>query len=411
MQPIPLLVLAAVLALIAVRRIGRYDLKIWQIMTAAAVLLLLTLQIAPLEAVRAINLDVILFLFAVFIIGNALEKSGYLGEIADKGFSKAKTTRTLLLAVIVVTGALSMLLMNDTIAIVGTPLVLHFATKHRMPHRALLLALAFSVTIGSVASPIGNPQNLLISIGGGMEQPFIEFSKYLLVPTIVNMVILYGLMLLFYGKDFGRDRIHHHPRTAHDRRSALLSKISLALLIALIIVRIVTQLADIPFLDLTPIALISCSPILIFGKRRAEILKGIDWTTLLFFASMFIVMKAVWNTGYLQDLAEVADLTAVPSIMVFSIAFSQLISNVPFVALFLNIIHSSGGGTVPLIALAAGSTIAGNLTILGAASNVIIIQSAEKRGHTIPYLDFIRIGIPLTILNALVYAVFIMLLS
>ncbi len=411
MQPIPILVLAAVLALIAVRRFGKYNFKIWQIMTAAAVLLLLTLQIAPLEALRAVNLDVILFLFAVFIIGDALEKSGYLGEIADRGFSKAKTTRALLLAIIIVTGALSMLLMNDTIAIVGTPLVLHFATKHRMPHRALLLALAFSVTIGSVASPIGNPQNLLIAIGGGLDQPFIEFSKYLLIPTIVNMVILYGLMLLFYGKQFGKGQIHHLPRTAHDVPLALLSKVALSLLIALIVVRIITQLLNLPFLDLTPIALIACSPIIIFGKRRVDTLKGIDWTTLLFFASMFVVMRSVWNTGYFQDITVFVDLTGVIPVIAISIVFSQLVSNVPFVALFMNIIQGAGGGTVPLIALAAGSTIAGNLTILGAASNVIIIQSAERRGHTIPYLDFIKIGIPLTILNALVYTVFIMLVA
>jgi Na+/H+ antiporter NhaD/arsenite permease-like protein len=411
MQPIPLLVLAAVLALIAVRRVGRFDLKIWQIMTGAAVILLLTMQIAPLEALRSVNLDVILFLFAVFIIGDALEKSGYLGEIADKGFSKARTGRMLLLAVIVVTAALSMLLMNDTIAIVGTPLVLHFATKHRMPHRALLLALAFSVTIGSVASPIGNPQNLLIAIGGGLDQPFIEFFRYLLVPTIVNLVILYGIMLLFYGKDFTNGRIQHHPRTAHDRSLAFLSKAALTLLIALIAFRIITQLAGLPFLDLTPIALISCSPILIFGRRRAEIVKGIDWTTLLFFASMFIVMRSVWNTGYFQELAGFVDLTGVPAVIAISIVFSQLVSNVPFVALFMHIITGSGGGVVPMVALAAGSTIAGNLTILGAASNVIIIQSAERRGHTIPYLDFIKIGVPLTILNAIVYTVFIMLLS
>jgi Na+/H+ antiporter NhaD/arsenite permease-like protein len=86
-----------------------------------------------------------------------------------------------------------------------------------------------------------------------------------------------------------------------------------------------------------------------------------------------------------------------------SVIISQFISNVPFVALFQPMIQQAGGTTVQLMALAAGSTIAGNLTILGAASNVIVIQNAEKSGETLTFFEFARVGVPLTIVQVGIY--------
>jgi len=98
-------------------------------------------------------------------------------------------------------------------------------------------------------------------------------------------------------------------------------------------------------------------------------------------------------------------------ILLVSVILSQLISNVPLVALYLPLLVHAGAGTKEAIALAAGSTIAGNLLILGAASNIIIIQNAEKKsGDTISFLEFARIGIPLTIINVLVYYFWFMIL-
>jgi Na+/H+ antiporter NhaD/arsenite permease-like protein len=129
---------------------------------------------------------------------------------------------------------------------------------------------------------------------------------------------------------------------------------------------------------------------------------------------MFILMESVWQTGFFQDvIAELQlDLGALPVVMALSIALSQFISNVPLVALFQPVLLHSGAGTEELMALAAGSTIAGNLFILGAASNVIVIQTAERRAkETVTFWEFARVGLPLTALNALVYWAGIMLVS
>ena len=118
-------------------------------------------------------------------------------------------------------------------------------------------------------------------------------------------------------------------------------------------------------------------------------MKNIDWTTLVFFVSMFVLMESVWISGTCQELLGKLSpqLGSVPMILTLSIGLSQLISNVPFVALYLPAMGSAVSQG-QLMALAAGSTIAGNLLILGAASNVIIIQNAEKEGET---LSFVRI--------------------
>lgn len=404
---ISLVVLLVVFLLIAVRKIGRVRLHIWQIMTGGAAAVLLTGQISPGAAVRAIQPDVMLFLFGVFVVGRALEASGYLFEIAHRVFCRTRSTDALVLSALFGVGFASALLMNDTLAVVGTPLMLLLAREHRMRPKVLLLALAIAVTTGSVMSPIGNPQNLLIAIGGGIENPFVTFLRYLFVPTVINLFIAFWVLKFFYRDDFHADALAHQKVELRDPRLAVLARIALLVLIVLIGVKIALVVLGIPLdFRLTYIALAAALPILLFSPRRFEIVRQIDWHTLVFFAAMFVLMEAVWDSGVFQALLARLDvpITSVPLVLAISVLLSQLISNVPMVALYLPVLLEAGGGTPELMALAAGSTIAGNLFILGAASTVIIIQNAERRaGATITFLEFARVGVPLTSLNVLVY--------
>jgi Na+/H+ antiporter NhaD/arsenite permease-like protein len=102
------------------------------------------------------------------------------------------------------------------------------------------------------------------------------------------------------------------------------------------------------------------------------------------------------------------NLASTSVVMTMSVILSQFISNVPLVALYTPTLTHLGASTKELMALAAGSTIAGNLTILGAVSNVIIIQNAEKNaGETLTFFEFVKIGLPLTIINVFVYWVYL----
>jgi Na+/H+ antiporter NhaD/arsenite permease-like protein len=408
-----LLVLAAVLAAIAGRQLLQTRVMIWQIMFAGAVAVLLTGSISPADALRSINLDVMLFLTGMFIVGVALEESGYLASISSRLFRRAGSVDQLVLAILFGTGLLSAILMNDTLAIVGTPLLLHFSKKYEMSSKLLLLSLAFGVTIGSVASPIGNPQNLLIALGGGVPNPFVTFFCYLALPTAANLLLAYGILRLFYRREFG-DRVLNHGREGvDDRHLAHLSRASLALLVTLIAVKIVSVSFGFgsPF-GLTEIALFSALPILVFSPRRVEVARKVDWRTLVFFASMFVLMESVWDAGLFQAAINGSSLeaTSIPVILATSALLSQFISNVPFVALYLPLLSHLDASVEGMMALAAGSTIAGNLTILGAASNVIIVQNGERRGTTITFSEFVKVGFPLTAINLLVYWIFLSLL-
>ncbi len=400
--------LALVLLLIAIRQLGEFKLQIWQIMLLGALLVLLSGEISPVDAASAINPDVMIFLAGMFVIGEAMRESGYLFHLFNRIFCRAKNLDQLLLLILFAMGFLSALLMNDTLAIIGTPLMLYLAQALRISPKLLLLTLAFAVTTGSAMSPIGNPQNLLIAINGSLTNPFLVFFQYLFIPTVANLVLAYLLLRLFYKSQFQQTAIEIPKECISDPTLANISRISIILLLILILAKVLAvTVQSSQHFSLTYIAIFSALPVILFSSRRWEIMKHIDWCTLVFFAAMFVLMDSVWRSGFFQSMMEESSLGfgSIPVILALSVFLSQIISNVPFVALFQPLLINPSARD--LMALAAGSTIAGNLFILGAASNVIIIQNAEKSGETLTFLDFARVGVPLTALNVFVYWIFL----
>jgi Na+/H+ antiporter NhaD/arsenite permease-like protein len=403
---IPLLVLALVFLLIAVRRIGRLRLPIWQIMGAGGLAVLAAGAITPEEALRAIDPEVMLFLFGMFVVGHALVASGYLYALAYRGLRGIRSGSGLLLVVLWGAALASALLMNDTLAIVGTPLVLRLAREHELDETLLLLALAFGVTLGSVLSPIGNPQNLLIATGSDLPSPFLTFLTYLGPPTLVNLALAYGWLRWRFRHGIHAGRLVHAPVSVLDPQLARLALISLLLVLLLVVAKIALVLVGLAAdFSLSVIALVAAAPVLLFARRPRQLLRQLDWPTLIFFASMFVLMASVWKTGIFQHLilGAAVDLTQVPAILALSAGLSQLVSNVPLVALYLPLLQSGGADTVALMALAAGSTLAGNFLILGAASNVIIIQHAERHHASLNFWTFAAAGILLSLVNLAVY--------
>lgn len=400
--------LALVLLLIAIRQLGEFKLQIWQIMLLGALMVLLSGEISPVDAASAINPDVMIFLAGMFVIGEAMRESGYLFHLFNRIFCRAKNLDQLLLLILFAMGFLSALLMNDTLAIIGTPLMLYLAQALRISPKLLLLTLAFAVTTGSAMSPIGNPQNLLIAINGSLTNPFLVFFQYLFIPTVANLFLAYLLLRLFYKSQFQQTAIEIPKECISDPTLANISRISIILLLILILAKVLAvTVQSSQHFSLTYIAIFSALPVILFSSRRWEIMKHIDWCTLVFFAAMFVLMDSVWRSGFFQSMMEESSLGfgSIPVILALSVFLSQIISNVPFVALFQPLLINPSAQD--LMALAAGSTIAGNLFILGAASNVIIIQNAEKSGETLTFLDFARVGVPLTALNVFVYWIFL----
>lgn len=400
-----ILTLFAVFVLIAVRKIGHFNIRIWQSMTCGAAMVLATGEISGLDALKAIDFNVMLFLFGMFVVGQALVASGYLYALAYHLFNRMTSVPQLVCGILFGAALSSALLMNDTLAIIGTPLVLRLAREHNINSKLLLLTLAYAITIGSVMSPLGNPQNFLIASQGGLPAPFLTFFKVLAVPTLINLAVTYLVLRLAYRQQFITAMpLTHNPVELLDKKLAKLAQASLFLLIGLITLNIIlSAMHSTMQLKLSHIALIAALPPILFSPARLHLLKSLDWSTLLFFAAMFVLMSSVWQTGIMQQQVNEShiDLTTIPAIMLLSASLSQLISNVPLVALYLPMLTNPSPES--LMALAAGSTIAGNLLILGAASNVIIIQHAEKHEATLGFFEFARVGIPLGFTNLLIY--------
>ncbi|WP_298623944.1 SLC13 family permease [uncultured Legionella sp.] len=330
--------------------------------------------------------------------------------MTDQIFYYTNTGKQALLLIVCILGLGAALIMNDTIAIIGTPIILQLCKSHKNLIKPLLFALAFSITIGSAMSPIGNPQNLLIAIKGEIISPFIVFIKYLTIPTLLNLAVTYLFICLIYRDSLNTTIEKPIPTPIGDSHTVRLVKISLTMMVILVGIKIVMDFLHTKIqINFSYIALLSAIPILLSNQRWVFI-KKLDWGTLVFFASTFILMQSVWDSGFFQANMNHFHISVnhIAVILLISVILSQFISNVPWVALYLPLLMHHSHSNLSLLSLAVGSTIAGNLSILGAASNIIIIQNSEKRGvKGVGFFEFIKIGAPLTLINLLIYAYFL----
>ncbi|MCL5095043.1 MAG: SLC13 family permease [Candidatus Marsarchaeota archaeon] len=409
--PFSVIVIIIVFILIAVRQIGKFRVKIWQAVLAGAIAVIITGQISIPAALPYINLTVIIYLIAIFILGGALTESNYIHYIFYKIFKHAKSVNKLIFLVIFSMGFSSMFLLNDTLAVIGAPVVMFFAIREKINPKLMLMSLAFAITIGSVASPIGNPQNLLIASSKLTSNPFLTFFSYLLIPTVINLFIAYIILRIFFKKEFNKKKLLHDKIAIKDKKLAKLCKFSLILFTLSIIIEIGISVLKINIdFNLAFIAIIAVIPILLFSDKRVSLLKNIDWSTIVFFISLFVLIGSVWQSGFFQGLITNMNLkiNSIPVILIVNLIGSQIISNVPMVMLYLKLLVYSPMSGPAIAALAAGSTIAGNFLIFGAASNIIILQIAEKKyKETISFIDFAKIGIVVTFFNILIYWIFL----
>ncbi|MEM3159310.1 MAG: SLC13 family permease [Nitrososphaera sp.] len=420
---VALAVFAAVYVLIIGRR--RFGVPIWVAMLIGAALMV-GLQVTSIQgAYDAVNLEVIAFLFGMFSIVSALERAGVLKMIAMKMLSWARTPSQLLMAFVVGMGVLSAFLVNDTIALLGIPLAIHVAKHAGIKPAVLLLALAFGITVGSVMTPIGNPQNLLIAIDSGFDLPFRTFLFYLAAPTVANLFVTYFILKLYFRKELPQ-KLQYAPVAAEvvsgesipDPRQA---KIAIYITIATLAGFLLSELLhvyQIAQFSISIVAMLGAAALYALSSERTQLLKHVDYSVLVFFAGMFIVTSSMWQsgaigiiTGWLPDPSPADEAQSLSVITAASLALSQVLSNVPFVSLYDFVMIDSGFGqehVAQWLMLAAASTVAGNLTILGAASNVIVIEAAETRGvRAFSFVEFSKIGSIITVANIAIYYAFI----
>jgi Na+/H+ antiporter NhaD/arsenite permease-like protein len=362
------------------------------------VLMVATGVMTPEQAYRAVDYDTLVLLLGMMLVSAYLHLAGFFAWAADWVLRISQTPQRLLLYLILTSGLLSALLVNDTVCLMVTPLVITVIVRGRLPLTPYLLALAMSANLGSVATLVGNPQNMII--GHQSKIPFLRFSASLLPVALVGLGIQYAVLRIGFRKAFAGVTIQPTPaaRPALDRR---LVGLTLAML-GLVFVGFVSGL------NLAWTALAGGALIMVLARRDThEVLKLVDWHLLVFFAALFVVVEALNDTGLPgQTYAKVRGLfgeqtdTQAWNLAWFSALGSNVFSNVPFVLVAGKWIGNFAHPELMWKVLALATTFAGNLTILGSVANIIVVESA--RGHVeVGFWDYAKFGIPITLLTTL----------
>ena len=397
---ISLAVAIAIFFAISIRQWLPAWVRIWQIMLAGAVVLLILGQISPAGAFEAIDWNVIGYLFGVFSVASALYDSGLPHVLSERIAGSATGLARSLLLFMIVTGVISIVLTNDAAAVIGTPIALSIAMAFRIKPAIPLIALCVVVTVASMMSPVGNPQNILIVADGHFTNPIATFAYWLTVPTLISMAFAFAWLLFCLQREKNAtEGAGELPDPT--KRKTWPAYLSTVLLVILVVGDSLLQESHPQFsLPLGLVSIIACLPVYLFSPHRIDLLREVDWHTLIFFVAMFVVTGSVLQSGALQAMLGPWQARLDEPLVVTTVGFwaSQLFSNVPVVEIYLNLM--SGSNTPTLMLLAAMSTLAGNLFIISAASNVIIVQQAEKFGaEPFTFWQFTLLVIPVSVVS------------
>jgi len=353
----------------------------------------------PMElALRAIDLHVLLLLFGVLLIAAYLTEAQFFRLAAYLVLTRARSARSLLFGLVFVSGALSALLVNDTVCIVLTPLVLAVVVEANLPPLPYLLALASAANVGGVVSFSGNPQNMIV---GAAAHGTIGFAQYLALTLPVGAVALAAnaaLITWMFRKELPAGPLSDRspPRPAVDKPLTIKGLGALALFAGLALAGV----------TLAGAAMCAAAVLMVAartGSRTA--LTRVDWTLLAFFGGLFVVVAGVAHAGVLSKVFEAVapvvasgDVTGDIAFIVFVVLASNVVSNVPLVLVAVGWIPHMPEPTWGYIMLAVASTLAGNLTLFGSVANIIVMESAGPRGE-ISFWRFLRFGAVITIVD------------
>ena len=388
-------------------------LKILPLNRPAAALLGTVLMVAcgvmtPEQAYRAVDYNTLVLLLGMMLISAYLCLAGFFDWAADWILRRSGNPRALLLYLVLTSGILSALLVNDTVCLMLTPLVVAVMVRGKLPLVPYLLAVAMSANIGSVATLVGNPQNMIIGHLSGIK--FLRFSASLLPVAIIGLAIQYAVLAFGFRKVLAAAVIHRpevEPRNL-DRRLLIITFSVLALVFA----------GFVAGLNLAWTALAGGALLMVLARRDThEVLKLVDWHLLVFFAALFIVVEGLSGTGLpdqIHDRVKVLFGATATSqawnLAWFSALGSNIFSNVPFVLVAGKWINNFVQPELMWKVMALATTFAGNLTILGSVANIIVVESARKHVE-VGFWDYARFGLPITILTTLLGMVVLLLLS
>ncbi len=339
------------------------------------------------EAWQAIDATTIIFLLSIMVVNAYLESAGFFQLALTVLVRYARSPFGLLITLTFISGLLSALFLNDTIALIFTPLTLGLTQALGLNPIPYLLALAGATNIGSVATLSGNPQNILIASFSDIS--YLAFAQTLVPVAVAGLLIQLILLWWLYPEVRCFKPTLNYP---HMGRNRLLKPVLYKSLI-------VTGGLLVAFLLGAPLAesaLVAAGLLLITRRLKPErILQAVEWDLLLMFSGLFILTASVEKLQLLQPFTAMVNSSF--ELLSVTVLLSNLISNVPAVLIMKPLISQTN--TQAWLLLAAGSTLAGNLTLLGSVANLIVAEAVAKQGLRLNFWEHLRFGLPLTVLT------------
>jgi Na+/H+ antiporter NhaD/arsenite permease-like protein len=353
----------------------------------------------PAQAYRAVDYDTLVLLLGMMIISAYLYLAGFFEWASGWILRRAATPQGLLLSLILTSGVLSALLVNDSVCLMLTPLVVAVVARGQLPLTPYLLGLAMSANLGSVATLVGNPQNMII--GHMSRMPFLRFSASMLPVALAALAIEYLVLQLAFAGVLKKTVIQRPQRESAplDRRLLIWTCIVLALVFA----------GFLAGLDLSWTALSGGAVLMVVARRDThEVLKLVDFHLLVFFAALFVVVEGLNGTGLPDQIYQrlhgffgASSARQAWSFAFLSVLGSNVFSNVPFVLVAGKWVANFAQPELMWKVMALSTTFAGNLTILGSVANIIVVESARSKVE-VGFWDYARVGIPVTILTTII---------
>ncbi|MFA7173531.1 MAG: SLC13 family permease [Kiritimatiellia bacterium] len=366
---------------------------------------------------RVIQWNVLGLMFGMMVLSFILEESRLPAVLAERLVEKSRNAQMALFWVMMLTGFFSIFLCNVSCVLLVAPVALSLTRKLKMSPVKPLICLAIVSNLQGVATLIGDPPSMLMA--GHMKLTFNDFFFYQGKPSIfwvvqagaaASMVVVYIVLHPFSKKIDG----HHKVKPRSWVPAILIGGLVLVLAGASSIDKDFTWFAGTVAMLAAACAALWYVKVAGWGEWKS-LLKSVDWESILFLTGMFIMVQSLSDAGWLQKVAVgIADAAggslffAFALVVVVSVLVSGLVDNVPFLVAMIPVADSVARGfsldggfeKVPLMmfGLLAGACLGGNITPIGAAANVVAIGILRKEGYPVSFGEFMRIGVPFTIM-------------
>jgi Na+/H+ antiporter NhaD/arsenite permease-like protein len=352
--------------------------------------------VRPGEALHFIDFSTIVLLFSMMLIVGNLHLVGFFEWNAEAVLRRLKPHQ-LLPAVVFTCGFLSAFFVNDIVCLVMVPFVLSITRRMRLEPLPYLLAVATASNIGSVSTITGNPQNMLIGSFSGIR--YRDFLAHLGPLAVVGLFVDWGVL----------HWIHLRKADVHieEQKEIPLPALDLSRLTKPVIV--VTAVVVGFFLGVDPALMAALGAAVLLISRTLEpqkLYKEVDWGLLVFFVGLFLIVGGAENAGITGRLLDLAQHWNLQRMGVFTLAVASLcniVNNVPAVMLMKSLVpgFANPHSAWLVLVLAMASTLAGNLTITGSVANIIVVETAKPEVQ-IGYRDYLKAGVPITVITLLV---------